>query len=278
MKIIFTSLLILIIITFINSNKFGYYYDNSQGKIYINLENYDSINPPFLENNLLNSKSRQQQYYSSAGSNRFKIEYYSCNIPSVLNASLGLIKVEYNLTDNEDVMIKEVILNMETIDGNIFPRQYENEFIVTQNKEASIKGKKKRDTIIYDTFGFNVQSLNNLNFKISKLLLVNFRKGKLNYLANLFYNLHKYPSNNTFNIYLRNLPEKFDLYITLDLYDENWEDMNEKILVVEEDFKYPNYKVEGTNPNKTMFIIALTFICIAFILTAILVLIKLIFG
>ena len=77
---------------------------------------------------------------------------------------------------------------------------------------------------------------------------------------------------------MRNLPEKFDLHITLDLYDENWKDMDEKILIVGKDFEYPNYKIEGTNPNKTIFIVSLIFIGIVFILTIIIVLLKLIFG
>ena len=276
MKIILISVLILF--TYINPKDFGYYYDNSQGKIYLSADNNELTNQTFLENTLITSKNLKHHYYSSAGSNKFDIEYYSCNIPSLFNNSIGLIKVQYNLPEFENILIKEIILDMNTIPYNILPQKYENEFTVTQNKEASVKGKKKRDTIIYDTFGFNVLSKNNLNFKISKILLVNFRKDKLNYLANLSYNIRKYSSNNTFDIYLRNLPQKFDLHITLDLYDENWKDMDEKVLVVRKDFKYPNYKIEGVNPNKTMFIISIIFIGIAFILTIILVLLKLIFG
>ena len=276
MKIILISVLILF--TFINPKDFGYYYDNTQGKIYLSADNSELTNQTFLENTLITSKNLKQHYYSSAGSNKFDIEYYSCSIPSLFNNTIGLIKVQYNLPEFENILIKEIILDMNTIPYNILPQKYENEFTVTQNKEASVKGKKKRDTIIYDTFGFNVLSKYNLNFKISKILLVNYRKDKLNYLANLSYNIRKYSSNNTFDIYLRNLPQKFDLHITLDLYDENWKDMDEKVLVVRKDFKYPNYKIEGANPNKTMFIISIIFIGIAFILTIILVLLKLIFG
>ena len=148
---------------------------------------------------------------------------------------------------------------------------------MTQNKDSSVKGKEKRDTIIYDTFGFNVRSKSVLNFKISKILLVNFRKNKLNYLANLSYNIRK-QTNNAFDIHLRNLPENFDLYITLDLYDENWEAKDEKVLVVQKEFNYPNYKIEDSNLNKTMLIVSIIFIGITFILIVILVLLKLIFG
>ena len=77
---------------------------------------------------------------------------------------------------------------------------------------------------------------------------------------------------------MRNLPENFDLYITLDLYDESWEAKDEKVLVVQKEFNYPNYKIEDSNPNKTMLIVSIIFIGITFILIVILVLLKLIFG
>ena len=258
-----------IIFAFITSNDFGFYYDNSKDEIYLD-SNYNNS-----EIVLQDSKNVKQHYYSSAGHNKFDIEYYSCH--TSLNMILDLIKVEYTLPEFEDVRIKEIILDMDKLTGNIFPKKYENEFTVSQNKDSSVKGKEKRDTNIYDTFGFNVRSKSGLNFKISKILLVNFRKNKLNYLANLSYNIRK-QTNNAFDIHLRNLPENFDLYITLDLYDENWEAKDEKVLVVQKEFNYPNYKIEDSNPNKTMLIVSIIFIGITFILIVILVLLKLIFG
>ena len=273
MRIISTIFFILIIV--INAKDFGYYYDSSQEKIYLDI----FTNQSFLENNLLNSKTLRKHYYSSAGNNnQLEIGYYSCDLTSSLNMTLDLIKVTYNLTEHENVMIKEVILDMDKITGNTFPQKYSDEFTVTQNKEASLKGKKKRDSLIYDTFGFNVKSKNNLNFKISKILLVNFRKNKLNYLANLSYNIRQYYSNTTFDIYLRDLPQKFDLYITLDLCDENWKEKGEKVLIVKKDFNYPNFRIEELNPNKTMLIISITFVLIAFVLTILFVLLKFIFD
>ena len=162
----------------------------------------------------------------------------------------------------------------------IFPDKYNDEFTIEQNRQASNDGRKNRDTLIYDTFGFNIKSKNNLNFKIAKILLVNFRKKKVNYLANLSsdvkntYNDDK----NIFDIHLKNMPEDFDLYITLDMFNKNWEAIGEKILIVQKDFNYPNFRVENANPNKKMFIISLTFILIAFILTVIFVLLKCICG
>ena len=270
--------LFFILIISINSDDFGFFYDNNQDKIYFDLEKYDKNNESFLENDLFNPKNLKQQYYSSTGTNQFKIEYYSFNISSISSEPLDLIKVEYNLTEHENVLIREVILNTEKLTQNIFPQKYKDEFIVTQNKEASNKGKEKRKTLIYDTLGFNIISKNKLNFKISKILLINNRKNKLNYLSNLSYNVRKYASNTTFDIYLKNMPEDFNLFITLDLCDKNWNVTGEKILVVQKDFDYPNYEIEESNPNKTMLIISITFIILAFILTIIFVLLKLIIG
>ena len=100
---------------------------------------------------------------------------------------------------------------------------------------------------------------------------------KLNYLANLSYNLHK-QTDNSFDIHLKDMPEDFDLYITLDLYDENGEAKDEKVLLVEKEFNYPNYKIESSNPNKKLFIISIIVIGITFILIAILAVIKIIIG
>lgn len=267
-----------ILIIFINSNDFGFFYDNNQDKIYFDLEKYDKNNESFLESDLFSPKNLKKHYYSSAGTNQFNIEYYSTNISSLSNETLDLIKVEYYLTEHENTLIREVILNLENISQNIFPQKYKDEFIVTQNKEASNKGKEKRKTLIYDTLGFNIISKNNLNFKISKILLINNRKNKLNYLSNLSYNVRKYASNTTFDIYLKNMPEDFNLFITLDLCDKTWNATGEKVLIVQKDFDYPNYELEESNPNKTMLIISITFIIIAFILTIIFVLLKLIIG
>ena len=78
---------------------------------------------------------------------------------------------------------------MDKLTGNIFPKKYENEFTVTQNKDVSVKGKEKRDTNIYDTFGFNVRSKSVLNFKISKILLF-FNFQNLILFLFLFFNLN----------------------------------------------------------------------------------------
>ena len=270
---IFSSIIIMI-----NTTNFGFFYDSSQGQIYFDLEKYDFTNKSYLEDNLLNKDNLKKHYISLAGYNHFDIEYYSCNVSNKLNRSLDLIKVEYNLTEYDNAFVKEIILNMHSISGNIFPQKYKDEFIVKQNKVASNKGKKNRKTLIYDTLGFNVKSKSGLNFKISKILLVNFRNNNLNYLANLSYNIRKYADNNTFDIHLKNLPEDFDLLITLDLYNNNWKETGQKVLVVQKEFNYPNYRIEEPNPNRTMLIISISFIIIAFIITIILVLLKLIFG
>ena len=268
--------IILILLISIKTQDFSFYYDNSKDNIYLTLENNNTTQTQsYSASTLLDSNNYNKKYYSSAGRNKFDIEYHSCNISSM---PFDLIKVEYNLTEYENTLIKEVILNLDNSEQNIFPNKYKDEFIVEQNKKASNKGRTKRETLIYDTYGFNIKSKHDLNYKVSKILLVNFRRKRLNYLANLSYNIHQHIGNNTFDIYLKDMPEDFDLLITLDLCDENWKETGEKILVVKKEINYPNYKVEDENPNNTMIIISITFIILAFLLIIIFVLLKLIFG
>ena len=267
-------LLILLIST--KTQDFSFYYDNIKDNIYLSLENNNTTQTQsYSASTLLDSNNLNKRYSSSAGSNKFNIEYYSCNISSM---PLDLIKVEYNLTDYENSLIKEVILNLDNSNENIFPSKYKDEFTVEQNKTASNEGSKKRETLIYDIYGFNIKSKHDLNFKVSKILLANFQRKRLNYLANLSYNIRQHNGNNSFDIYLKDMPEDFDLLINLDLCDENWKETGEKILIVKKEINYPNFKVEDENPNNTMIIISITFIILAFILIIIFVLLKLIFG
>ena len=277
------SILVLLpLIIDIHSIDYGFYYDNSKEEILFNLENTFSPNLAYKENDLLTPSNIRKDYYSSAKRNKFKIEYYSCPIYSVSSSPITLIKASFNVSTPERLTIKEIIMDLYDIEEKtiIFPKKYNDEFSIQANKTASNHARKKRNTIIYDTFGFKIISKSNYNFKIAKLLLVNFRKKKLNYLANLSRNVQNNTDNssNIFDIYLENLPENFDLYITLELYDKNWKDIGEKILVVQKDFNYPNYRIEEPNPNKTFFIFAIVFILIALIIIIIFVLLKFICG
>ena len=274
-RLILLEIIVILLIS-TKTQDFSFYYDNIKDNIYLSLENNNTTQTQsYSASTLLDSNNLNKRYSSLAGSNKFNIEYYSCNISSM---PLDLIKVEYNLTDYENSLIKEVILNLDNSNENIFPSKYKDEFTVEQNKTASNEGSKKRETLIYDTYGFNIKSKHDLNFKVSKILLANFQKKRLNYLANLSYNIRQHNGNNSFNIYLKNMPEDFDLLINLDLCDENWKETGEKILIVKKEINYPNFKVEDENPNNTMIIISITFIILAFILIIIFVLLKLIFG
>ena len=264
------------------SSNYGFFYDNPNEEILFNTNQSKISNTTFAENNLLTSSKKVKEYFSSAKKNRFFIEYYSCLISLLSSSPLSLVRVSFNITEPRKETIKEVIMDLYSSKQSklIFPDKYNDEFTIEQNRQSSNDGRKNRDTLIYDTFGFNIKSKSNLNFKIAKILLVNFRKKKVNYLANLSsdvkntYNDDK----NIFDIHLKNMPEDFDLYITLDMFNKNWEAIGEKILIVQKDFNYPNFRVENANPNKKMFIISLTFILIAFILTVIFVLLKCICG
>ena len=100
MKIKFTYF--FIIFAFITSNDFGFYYDNSKDEIYLD-SNYNNS-----EIVLQDSKNVKQHYYSSAGHNKFDIEYYSCD--TSLNMMLDLIKVEYSL-----IIIYTIIIGLQII-------------------------------------------------------------------------------------------------------------------------------------------------------------------
>lgn len=281
-KLSFTlSLLMILWLVVINSKDYGFYYDNFNEEILFDTENNLLSDFKYQENDLLKPSNMQKEYFSSAKDNKFKMQYFLCNIFNLSSSPINLIKASFNITFPEKSTIKEVIIDLSETKENklIFPKKYNDEFSIEQNKTAINKGRKNRSTIIYDTFGFNIKSKNNLNFKIIKLILVNYRKNKLNYLNNLSGNVQNTDDkNNTFDIYLKNMPENFDLYITLEIFNKNWEDTGEKILIVQKDFNYPNFWIEKNNPNIKMLLICLVFIIIAFILIVVLVILKLICG
>ena len=262
---------------------YGFFYNNSLEKIFFDTNNTtdSSSNLTYSEDELLLEENIKKDYFSSAKVNKFKITYYSYQNYTISPTPLSLVKIAFNITEPDDITIKEVILDLSQNVSNkkTFPERFFDEYIINQNKTASNDGRKNRKTIIYDTFGFDIKSKNNSNFQIVKLLLVNHRKNKVNYMANLSQNVLKTygnNSNNTFDIYLERMPEVFDLYATLELYDEHWNTTGEKVLIVTKDFENPNYRIENSNPNKTMFIISLVFIISIFIVTAIFVILKLI--
>ena len=275
-------LLVLSLIIGTYSSNYGFFYDNPNEEILFNTNQSIISSAIFSENNLLTPSKKVKEYFSSAKKNRFFIEYYSCLISLLSSSPLSLVRVSFNITEPINETVKEVIMDLYSSNQSklIFPDKYNDEFIVEQSRQSSNDGRKNRDTIIYDTFGFNIKSKNNLNFKIAKILLVNFRKKKVNYLANLSGDVRNTYNNdiNTFDIYLKNMPEDFDLYITLEMFNKKWEAVGEKILIVQKNFNYPNFRVENANPNKRMFIISLTFIIIAFILTVIFVLLNCVCG
>ena len=271
---------IFIIKDTVSDEDYGFFYDNYKEEISFNAQKTQLSNYIYKEKDLLISSNKQNEYYSSAKKNKFKIEHYLISIYSISSSPIYLFKVSFNVTEPEPSTVKEVILDLSgTTEKKLaFPKSFKNDFSIEQNKKASNEGRKRRNVKIYDTFGFSVNSEKNKNFKIVKLLLVNYRGNKFNYLANLSGNVQKTFDNinNTFDIYLKDMPENFDLYITLEIYDNNWENTEEKILIVQKDFNNPNYGLEDNNPNKKLFILSLIFIIIAFILIIIFSLVKLV--
>ena len=231
--------------------------------------NKSLINPPILDYSELFSKDNiLLEYYSTAKSNKFKIEYY--NVPFFSFPKI-LIKAYFNSKKVGTVteILEDVSQNsyFENTNKVVFPKKYYDFFEITQNRYASNEGRKKTKKKIYNTFGFDIKS--KLKYKIEKILLVNYRKEKVNYLANLTPYLNednkkeKNKEINTisYDFHLENLPEDFDIFLTLII-----DNSNEKILLVQKKFNYPNYKVESVNPNKNFFKISLiiTLVALAF--------------
>ena len=262
--------LFLILLNVSHSQSFSYYYSNANdtltvqtfNKLFMNSFVLDPSNC-FTENNLLN------EYNSNAKSNKFKIEYYK---NSLFSGPKTLIQAYFNSKKGGTIkeIFEDVYENSYTENTNkiVFPNKYFNSFQITQDKEASNEGRKRMKKKIYNTFGFDIKS--KIKYKIEKILLVNYRNKKVNYLANLtpYLNVNNSTEasqkSNTisYDFHLKNLPEKFDLFLTLSI-----ENSDEKILVVQKNFKYPNYVVESVNPNRNFFKISLIIILIAFALT-----------
>lgn len=155
--------------------------------------NKSLINPPILDYSELFSKDNiLLEYYSTAKSNKFKIEYYD---NTLLSGPKTFIKAYFNSKKVGTVteIFEDIYKNSYTENNNkiVFPKKYYNSFEISQNREASNEGRKRMKKKIYNTFGFDIKS--KLKYKIEKILLVNYRKEKVNYLANLkLYYLKKF--------------------------------------------------------------------------------------
>ena len=261
---------LLYIITIIFTSKsYGYvfYYDNVNELLFFSsLKNDINKSLSFIEDDFFQNSIKTNEYYSGSSHEKFLMEYYSCNIPNISSSKIFLIKISFNITYPIRKTIKEVIIDYhDSIEELlIFPEEkYKNEFTIEARKDNSYQGSKNRGTKIYDTFGFNIKSRNNIKFKIIKLLLITYKKNKLIYLADLTRNVeYTYGKDkNEFDIYLKNLPENFDLYINLNVIEDG-----EKILIVKKGFEHPNFGMEKNNPNENMAITSITSIIITFFL------------
>lgn len=326
----FLSFLFLISLPLILSQDFSFFYQNDKDILEFStydetasfslkvknreiLPNFsDTSTPPsintfsYFPSDILTPSNKISSYKSKQINGTFSIEYFEIKIN---DSPYTLIKAFFDTYKGE--RITEIIIDSFTEENakekRIFPKKYENDFIIRQNRLVSKDAYERRNSKIYETFGFEFISPNKSNeggffdYRLEKIILVNYRKKKLNYLANLSADIYEnkdkdqneyYDNYNNENNYdeeenekikkrfdfnLENLPENFDLIINLEILDKDGKETGEKIMLVQKGFNYPNYKVEDANPNKNMFIISLCSIGLAMILSLVFSIITIIF-
>ena len=274
---VITIFLFVILLGVSYSQNFSYYYSNLNDTLTVQTFKTDSksnlqtlINSlTYDPSNLLSKDNMLIEYYSSAKSNKFKIEYYD---NTLLSGPKTFIKAYFNSKKVGTVteIFEDIYKNSYTENNNkiVFPKKYYNSFEISQNREASNEGRKRMNKKIYNTFGFDIKS--KLKYKIEKILLVNYRKEKVNYLANLtpYLNENKETEKSketdtiSYDFHLENLPEDFDLLLTLSI-----ENSEEKVLLIHKNYRYPNYVIESANPNRNFFKISLIISLVALVLT-----------
>ena len=274
---VITIFLFVILFNVCYSQNFSYYYSNLNDTLTVQSFKTDSNSKlqtlmsslTYDPSNLLSKDNMLIEYYSSAKSNKFKIEYYDNSLTS---GPKTFIKANFNSKKVGTVteIFEDIYKNSYTENTNkiVFPKKYYNSFEISQNREASNEGRKRMKKKIYNTFGFDIKS--KLKYKIEKILLVNYRKEKVNYLANLtpYLNENKETEKSkeantiSYDFHLENLPEDFDLLLTLSI-----ENSEEKVLLIHKNYRYPNYVIESVNPNRNFFKISLIISLVALVLT-----------
>lgn len=300
---------------------FSYYYNNSMDLIEFSPSDINSLstfnikvnetvispNPSSTSSNtfsyfssqLLTDENLVDSYESSQINGTLTIEYYSIKVN---DSPLTLIKTYF---DNiKEGTITEIIIDFfseeNIIEKKVLPEKYFiNDILeVEQNKYISRDAFERRGSKVYETFGFEIIAKNDTgnnffsdDFILKKIILLNYRKNKLNYLADLsgnFYeNTNKTETDNydsldkfydkedweiikkRYDFDLENLPENFDLILTLDILDKEGKEKGEKVVVVKKGFQYPNFKVEEPNPNQMLFITSLCGALLAIVVGAV---------
>ena len=274
------------------SQDFSYYYNPfldilffSDFSLNSNIHPYLSINSdPFLlitrqevgiePSKILGSSNKYKDYKYSHINGTLHFQYYKINL---YNTPYTLIKSE--LYKKNRKIYHEIFLDSYDIKEKtkIFPNNFKNSFIVKESKTVIRDVYETNNKRIYNTFGFDMINLSSYDYVINKILLVSYDNKKAYYLNDItslleitYENEFENTTKISYNFYMKNLPEKFTLYINLDLINRtNSHLTGDRALIIYKDIHYPHFKIENENPNKNIFIIGFLFIGILFILTII---------
>jgi len=222
---------------------------------------------------ILTNENLKDEYKSKHIDGEFLIKYYDINIDEV---NFNFISLFYFVSDVE---FKDIIFEPKNSKKfNVFPESFEKNFEFNQEKTLADSSRKRRNKKISETYSFSIKKMKNCRFE--KISLFNYRKKKVDYIADLTSNLYNYVELSNENIdyydfWLENLPEKFNLQITYALTDDDGNYLDKKILIIIKDIKYPNFKeVKKYNPNYKMIISVIIVSSVCLLATFIIILIK----
>ena len=295
-----SNILLLFFIDLILTLDVQFYYNTSEDKVEMSLPEtdgetilYSGKNQYKIKNELLrfktgellNSETSKEKYKTKAKNGVFFFDFYELKYNETL---VELVKISWG---EGDLKFSEVVISAETEEEcDCFPDSKGSFFKIKQSKEASKLGSIERKVSISDTYGFSIEPKFAFG-KINKILLLHKRKGKYDYFTDVtdvcfrtFNESVSIPAKNVliskieyFNFNLISLPESFELHITIEVTDDKGKNTEKdgRILYVIKEINYPNFTVEDANPNKIMFVVSVSVIGVAFVLTVILLGVKL---
>lgn len=281
----------------------GFYFNGPENEILI--DNYDfSTNGPLLlkvansaeislttpqsklsPSSLMTQDNMVKDYTSKAEDGTFTIQYHEISINETV---VNLINVTYYASST---LFNEILFEVPSDKESYvtYPYGLEDEFVIEKCAKCSTEGGKRRKKKVSDIFGFSFEASENIEGEIEKVFLVANHKNKLAYYADMTSLIYRYDANQItlseesskmfYDFYLEEMPEKFDLIITYSVKEKIESDLaGKKILIVKKDVKHPDFGVNKENPNFTMFIVSMSLISVALVLTVIGIVVKGVIG
>lgn len=282
----------------------GFYFNGPENEILI--DNYDfSTNGPLLlkvansadipltspqsklsPSSLMTQDNMVKDYTSKAEDGTFTIQYHEITLNETV---VNLINVTYYASST---LFNEILFDVPSDKESYvtYPNGLEEEFIIGKCVKCSTEGGKRRKKKVSDIFGFSFETSENIEGEIEKVFLVANHKNKLAYYADMSSLMYRYDANQItlseeessklfYDFYLEEMPEKFDLIITYSVKENIESDLaGKKILIVKKDIKHPDFGVNKENPNFTMFIVSMSLISVALVLTVIGIVVKGVIG